>query len=99
MLVLAYADWCGHCKTFKPIWNDFKRKYGKVLDVRELNADKDGETIKEMNIQGFPTIFMLKGGYRHEFEGQRNIAGLEKFVKGVTNDHLKDNLKTYKSRK
>ena len=23
-LILFYADWCGHCSTFKPIWNKLK---------------------------------------------------------------------------
>ena len=26
-LLFFYADWCPHCKTAKPIWNDLKTEY------------------------------------------------------------------------
>ena len=26
-MLLFYADWCPHCKTAKPIWNDLKAQY------------------------------------------------------------------------
>lgn len=96
MLVLAYADWCGHCQSFKPAWNQFKAKYGKVLDIREINADKDKKIMEHMQIKGFPTVILLHNGTRHEFDGQRNIQNLERFVKGVVNPHLNEDLQNYR---
>ena len=98
MLIFAYADWCGHCQNFKPIWNQFKTKYAKILDIREVNADKDKAVIQNMGVRGFPTIVMLHNGTKHEFEGPRTVQGLENFVKNVVNSHTKENLKNLRSR-
>ena len=97
MLVLAYADWCGHCKSFKPIWNKFKEKYQNVLDIREVNTDSDKTIMKNLGVNGFPTVIMLENGVKHDFNGPRTLEGLEKFTKNVVNSHLNDNLKNYRS--
>lgn len=81
MLILGYADWCGHCKQFKPTWDEFKNKYQKVIDIREVNADKQQNVMKQLEIKGFPTVLLLKDGQRHEYSGPRTVDGLEKFVK------------------
>ena len=91
-LIFAYADWCGHCQKFKPTWNKFKAKYGKILNIRELNADTDGNMINQLGIRGFPTIMMTSPNGRQEFEGQRTLAGLEKFVL-ENNPHIDQDLK------
>jgi len=85
MLILASATWCGHCKSFKNIWSQFKQKYGNVIDIRELDADKNPKIIKELKVQGFPTIILLNNGKRIEYNGPRTMSGLESFVK----DNLK----------
>jgi len=35
-VVLFYADWCGHCRTYKPIWDDLKNQYGSKYNFREI---------------------------------------------------------------
>lgn len=96
MLILAKATWCGHCRSFAPIWEQFKKKYSSVLDLREVDADKDKDVIQELEISGFPTILLLNG-HRVEFDGPRTMAGLEDFVKQNLNPHIKDDLKKYRS--
>lgn len=97
MLIFTYADWCGHCKTFKPIWNQFKQKYGKVIDMREVNADKDASIIENLNVSGFPTVILLNGK-RIEMDGPRTMEGLESFVLKNLNPHVNDDLKKYRSK-
>tara|TARA_R100001163_G_C5067628_1_gene206910 strand:+ start:953 stop:1249 length:297 start_codon:yes stop_codon:yes gene_type:complete len=97
MLVLGYADWCGHCKNFMPTWNEFKAKHGNVIDIRELNADKDKQEIENLGIRGFPTLLMLNGKKKIKYEGERTLPALEAFVKTHLNPHVKDNLKNYRS--
>jgi len=98
MLIFAYADWCGHCKNFKPTWNAFKNKYQNVLDIREVNADQDKNQITNLGVRGFPTVLMLNKGKKVKFEGERTMAGLEKFVKQNLNGHLNDNLNNYRNK-
>ena len=38
-LVLFYADWCGHCKKIKPVWDE---------TAKEVNADE----IKMIKVYG-----------------------------------------------
>jgi len=98
MLILGYAEWCGHCKTFKPTWNEFKRTYDKVIDIREVEADKDPAIMKELGINGFPTIIMLVNGKKIEYtEKGREFIDLENFVKKNLNPHLKSKLANYRS--
>lgn len=99
MLILAYADWCGHCKRFKPAWNEFKAKYQPVLDIREVNADDDEEVAERLGVRGYPTIMMLTGGKKHIYQGDRSEESLTKFVKEHLNTHLKDDLRNYKPTK
>lgn len=97
MLILAYADWCGHCKKFKPTWNEFKKKYNKVCDIREVNADSDKKVAQNLQIRGYPTIMMLKDGKKINYQGPRTMEDLEKFVYVNLNSHVEDDLRAYRA--
>jgi thiol-disulfide isomerase/thioredoxin len=95
MLIFAYADWCGYCKQFMPIWQEFKDKYMPVIDLREINDKLDEKTIKTLGINGYPTIIYLNGSKKLVYEGERTMEGLENFVRQNINPHIKDNLRDY----
>ena len=73
--ILFYADWCGHCKTIKPIWNTNENKYVDKYNFIKINGDLLNDTNKISNkipnkikelindkkivINGFPTIIYL----------------------------------------
>jgi thiol-disulfide isomerase/thioredoxin len=60
-IVLFHWNSCGHCQTFKPIWEEIvqwvkknKDKYNLIAENYEANEDK---TIVDKNkIEGYPTI-------------------------------------------
>lgn len=58
-VVVVYADWCGHCKKFKPDMIKAAEKSDKVV---LLNSDsKEGKAfMAENGVTGFPSI--VKGG-------------------------------------
>lgn len=98
MLILAYADWCGHCKNFKPTWNEFRRKYENVLDIREIEESSNKEIMQELGVRGFPTIMLLNNGKKITYkEADRDMLHLENFVKNNLNSHVKADLKDYRS--
>ena len=67
-LILAefYAPWCGHCKEFKPSWEQVA---GRLLgddegdmDAVQVDATKDQDLAQEFfGVQQYPTILLLKG--------------------------------------
>jgi thiol-disulfide isomerase/thioredoxin len=87
---LYKAQWCGHCKVFLPIFEDFKRKIEKEelsVSIKIIDAD-DKETQKLMEdngIEGFPTVLFIKGTNKIKYEGERTVDGLMKMTKSLLN--------------
>ena len=92
-IMLFYADWCPHCKTAKPIWNEMKSKYqdkiinGYTVVFTEINCTEESAEVNEMmdkyNIEGFPTIKMLKNGQIVEFDANPTKQNIEQFITTV----------------
>lgn len=77
-IMLFYADWCGHCQNFKPIWNSLMKKVN--IEFEEYNADVHTEEIKKYGIEGFPTIILQSGDDLHKFEEDRTVENLKTFI-------------------
>lgn len=81
-----YTTWCPHCKTAKPIWEDFKKQIGDntvngiKLNFFEVDCDKDTATSDKFKVKGFPTIKLLKGNQIIEYDAKPNVATLIEFV-------------------
>ena len=76
-LVLFYADWCGHCKKIKPVWDEAATELAdtdkKMLKINCGNGtEKEKEIMKKYNIDGYPTIILFKDGKPMPYEGARN---------------------------
>jgi thiol-disulfide isomerase/thioredoxin len=71
-LMLFSVDWCPHCKSAKPEWDKLvSGKQGKKINGRkviftDINCTEETPQvealIKQYNIEGYPTIIMLKDG-------------------------------------
>jgi thiol-disulfide isomerase/thioredoxin len=93
-IYLFSADWCPHCKTALPEWENFAHNYnGKEINGYEISCvninctnDKDVkviEYIKKYDIQGYPTIKMVKGTKIIDFDAKVTNTALESFVKNM----------------
>ena len=65
IIYFFYADWCGHCKDYKPHFNQFKKKLSNDPNVKfiEINADDTSvdKTLQDkFNIEGYPTTVIVK---------------------------------------
>ena len=78
-LILFYADWCGHCQQFKPIWKEIKEKNLNINYI-EYNDEINANKINEFGVQGFPTIILKKGDNLIRFEEERTSNKLIEFI-------------------
>lgn len=92
-VVLVYASWCGHCKTFKPEFQRFAEKVkvmGEPVYVCAIQADgkhtpgqvEISKKLKNLipDFKGFPDVVMYKKGkVVQKFSDQRNESALMKF--------------------
>jgi thiol-disulfide isomerase/thioredoxin len=89
-LMFFYADWCPHCKTAKPIWEDLKSEYenkkinGYTVMFTEVNCTNETPEIESLmnkyKIEGFPTIKLLKDGQIIEYDAKPSKNTLVEFL-------------------
>ena len=92
-IMLFYVDWCPHCKTAKPVWNEMKTEYegtiinGYKVSFIEYNCTKESaenQTLMDKyKIEGFPTIKMLKDGQVIEYDASPKQDLIEEFINSV----------------
>jgi thiol-disulfide isomerase/thioredoxin len=85
VLKLFYADWCGHCQRFKPVFENQLptaiKQSGLNCKLQAVNADKSPEMVNKYKVQGFPTL-ILEGadGKTVEYMGDRSAGDIVNFV-------------------
>ena len=92
-MLLFYVDWCPHCKTAKPAWNDLKSEYenrtinGYKVIFTEVNCTTESAEVEQMmnkyKIDGFPTIKLLKDGQIIEYDAKPTKETMEQFLNTV----------------
>jgi thiol-disulfide isomerase/thioredoxin len=92
-MFLFYVDWCPHCKTAKPEWNNLKAEYenkeinGYKVIFTEVNCTNESPEIEKMmdtyKIDGFPTIKLLKDGQVIEYDAKPTKDTMEQFLNTV----------------
>lgn len=56
VLIFIYADWCGHCTTFKPIWEKYKATPGRQIPMARINETMLKKThAADAKLDGFPS--------------------------------------------
>ena len=92
-LLFFYADWCPHCKTAKPIWNDLQSEYenktinGYTVVFTEVNCSEETAEVDNMmnkySVEGYPTIKLLKDGQIIEYDAKPSKETLTQFLNTV----------------
>ena len=71
-VILYHADWCGHCKRFKPIWDGMKTDMkAKGISYEEYEDGMNPQVIQRAGVLGFPTLRISANGEEHDYEGPR----------------------------
>ena len=86
------VDWCPHCKAAKPALTTVKEKYqntkinGVQVTFHFVNGEKEEEKITDfektynVKIDGFPTIYLVKGEQVIEYDAKPNEKTLTEFL-------------------
>ena len=92
-LMFFYVDWCPHCKTAKPDWEEVKSEYenktvnGYRIIFTEINCTNESDEVEKLmnkyKIEGYPTIKLLKDGQVIEYDAKPSKDTLIQFLNNV----------------
>ena len=92
-LMFFSVDWCPHCKTAKPEWEQLKAEYkdkkinGYKVIFTDIDCTKETPQIEKLmntyKIEGYPTIKLLKDGQVIDYDAKPTKDTLVKFLNTV----------------
>mgnify|MGYP001394068034 CR=1 FL=1 len=92
-IIFFYANWCPHCKAAMPHWKEVKKQYdgktinGYTLVFTEVDCSEETPKVKKLNdeydVEGYPTIKLVKNGEVIEYDAKPTKETLEKFINSV----------------
>jgi thioredoxin 1 len=85
VLVDVWASWCNPCKLISPIVDQISNEFYEKVSVGKLEADKNRETLVELNVRNIPTILLYKNG--EVVDKSVGAVSKEKLVEMI-NNHL-----------
>lgn len=81
VLIDFKADWCGPCKMFHPVLEDFSNK-AQGIEIVQIDVDKNPELANKYNVMSIPSLRLLENGkIVKESAGFMPLAQLEDWVK------------------
>ena len=92
-MLFFYADWCPHCKTAKPIWDNLQIEYqnktvnGYHIIFTEINCSTETTEVENMmnkySVEGYPTIKLIKDGQVIEYDAKPSKETFDQFLNTV----------------
>ena len=92
-IMLFSTDWCPHCKTAKPEWEQVKSEYdGKQINgykiiFTDVNCTNESPDVEKMmntyKIEGFPTIKLVKDNQIIDYDAKPTKDTLTQFLNTV----------------
>lgn len=62
VLVDFWADWCGPCRMFSPIVDEFAEENPAAVKVGKVNVDEQPDLAARYGVMSIPTAILFKNG-------------------------------------
>ena len=83
-LTLVYADWCGVCTSFKPVWDSMGSSVSVSGQTVLLKSVEEKQTTEiapyKSMVTGYPTLIFENNGNMVKYSGPRTKEALESFI-------------------
>ena len=82
VLVDFWASWCGPCKMFSPIVDEFAQENQGKVKVGKINIDEEPDLAAQYRVMSIPTAMLFENGQVQEaLVGVQPKARLEAMLK------------------
>jgi len=88
------TSWCGHSKNFQPIWDEFANSINYIPNMKAFDIkcddNKNDELCKKFNIEGYPTVIIVRNNDIIPYDGPRNVKALQNTVLDIAQNTMPD---------
>lgn len=88
-LFLFKVEWCPHCKTAKPIFDEVEKELngrqvnGYTVTFKTVDCEAEPDLADKFKIEGYPTIKMVKDGQVIEYDAKPEKDKIKEFLSTV----------------
>jgi thioredoxin 1 len=81
LIIDFWAEWCGPCKNFAPVFEKLQSEYGNEFIFAKVNVDENGSLAQRFGITGIPTtVFIQNGNLINKVVGAMGYNGMKNIL-------------------